>query len=60
MADEHATASTFRHTVFSGLPDEDDAPALPDDEEREVDQQLREISDARAEAAIHSRDYLIR
>lgn len=59
MATERDGRASYRQAVYSGLPQEDEAPPLAPEEEREVEQRLREISEARAEAAVHSRDYLI-
>jgi len=59
MAEERDARPSYRHTVYSGLTHDDEAPALAPDEAREVEERLREISEARAEAAVHGRDYLI-
>lgn len=60
MADDERDARPpYVHTVSSGLPDSDDAPTLDAQEERRVGERLREIVEARAEAAVNARDYLI-
>lgn len=59
MATEREDRPSYRQAVFSGLPWEDETPRLEPEEERELEQRLREIAEARAEAAVHSRDYLI-
>lgn len=53
-------APDFVHRLFGGAEPSEEPLELDPETERQVTRQLKEIEEARAEAAVSGRDYLIR
>lgn len=60
MTVEKDDTPPFVHSLFSGVHRTTELAELDDDIDDEVQRRLKEIADARAEAAVSGRDYVIR